>query len=223
MTAIARPIREGDAEPPRRTRATSFASRVVAAAARPTRPWLHVNASPRVARFLVEAGARRGKVLLGNVDLRREDPCSSSQHRVGVAGKPSSADPRSVDLRGAVLSGADLSQVDLHGADLSGAILRDADLTGADLSYVGLRGADLTGADLTSANLTSADLTNASLYEADLSDAGLVGVLWSATTRWPKDVMTAMKERSDEVRPGVWRVAGSGGADVEVGTPLVTV
>ena len=153
---------------------------------------------------MVEAGARRGKVLLGNVDLRREDPCSSSQHRVGVAdGNPSNADPRSVDLRGAVLSGADLSQVDLHGADLSGAILRGADLTGADL--------------------TSANLTNAILYEADLSDAGLVGVLWSATTRWPKDVMTAMKERSDEVRPGVWRVAGSGGADVEVGTPLVTV
>src|SRR5260370_27222504 len=41
-----------------RTRADSFASRVVAAAARPARPWLHITVSSRVARFLVAAGGR---------------------------------------------------------------------------------------------------------------------------------------------------------------------
>ena len=30
------------------------------AASRPARPWLHVTVSPRVARFLEAAGARRG-------------------------------------------------------------------------------------------------------------------------------------------------------------------
>ncbi len=54
-----------------KTRA-SFASRVVAAA-RPSRPWLRVNASPRAVRFLVAAGARPGPGLLRNAYLGEAD------------------------------------------------------------------------------------------------------------------------------------------------------
>jgi hypothetical protein len=104
-------------------RANSFAARVVSAA-RPARPWLHVTASPRVARFLVEAGARQGHPVL---------------HDMGLMG---------ADLRGADLRGADLRRAVLLNADLTG-----ADLTGADLTGATLCGADLTGADLTAALL----------------------------------------------------------------------
>ena len=51
-----------------RSWAESFISRIVAAA-RPARPWLHINASPRVALFLVAAGARPGRIDLHNADL----------------------------------------------------------------------------------------------------------------------------------------------------------
>ena len=51
-----------------RSRAESFISRIVAAA-RPARPWLHINASPRVALFLVAAGARPARIDLHNADL----------------------------------------------------------------------------------------------------------------------------------------------------------
>ena len=46
----------------------SFISRIVAAA-RPARPWLHINASPRVTLFLVAAGARPGRIDLHSADL----------------------------------------------------------------------------------------------------------------------------------------------------------
>jgi pentapeptide repeat protein len=146
-----------------RTRADSFASRVVAAAARPARPWLHITVSSRVARFLVAAGARPAPARRGG------------------------------NLRNAAWSGADL--------------------TGADLD-----GADLTGADLTGADLTGADLTGAILARADLT-----GMLWSVHTEWPGAMAKAMKARSEEVRPGIWRVVGSGTGDAEIDAPLTPV
>jgi hypothetical protein len=178
-------------------RANSFASRVVAAA-RPTRPWLYVNASPRVARFLVEAGAREGKpVVVGNLER---------------------AHLRGADLRGRNLRYAFLSDADLTGADLRGADLTTADLTNADLT-----GADLTRAILIDAYLTGADLTDADLTGANLYGAYLIGALWSDTTRWPGSEARRMKARSEELRPGVWRVAGSGSADAGVNIPQVPV
>jgi hypothetical protein len=247
QATLAGPDWEDDG-PPRRKRADSFASRVVAAAARPARPWLHVSASPRVARFLIEAGARRGKVLLGDVDLRSEEPSNACMRSADALAEDTPSadalaeDMPNADLRGADLRGADLNHVGLSGMDLSAAILLGADLSAADLRRVNLRAADLRDADLryadlsgaylSDANFANADLSDASLSganlsgafldEANLADAKLVGVLWSDTTRWPKNVMMAMKKHSVEVRPGVWQVAGSGGA-VEVGTSLVPV
>src|SRR5512133_3567460 len=99
-----------------RRRADSFASRVVAAAARPARPWLHITVSSRVARFLVAAGARPAPARRGG------------------------------NLRNAAWSGADLTGADLDGADLTGADLTGADLTGADLTDAILARANLGGA-----------------------------------------------------------------------------
>ena len=97
-----------------RTRADSFASRVVAAAAQPARPWLHVTVSPRIARLLVAAGA-------------------------GPAPAQPGEDLRNAKLSGATLTRADLTGADLTGADLTGADLGHAHLTGATpVSYTHL-------------------------------------------------------------------------------------
>jgi uncharacterized protein YjbI with pentapeptide repeats len=120
------------------------------------------------------------------------------------------------DLRGAVLTetvliGAILARTDLIRADLTGADLTRADLTGALLTGADLTGADLTRADLTGALLTGADLTGADLTGADLTRTDLTGVLWSGETSWPEDMASLMRNRSEELRPTVLRVAGSGG------------
>jgi Uncharacterized low-complexity proteins len=75
-------------------------------------------------------------------------------------------DPKTLDLRGADLSGVD----DLHGTDLGGADLRDANLNGADL-----RDANLSGANLERANLIGVSLIRANLSAADLANANLDG------------------------------------------------
>ena len=111
-----------------RARADSFASRVVGAGARPTRPWLRVTVSPRVARFLVAAGA-----------------CPALAQR-------------GENLRNARLPGADLARADLRGADLTRADLGGANLLSANLTDTDVRGADLTGANLGGAILAGADL-----------------------------------------------------------------
>src|SRR6266568_4649321 len=198
-----------------RTRADSFASRVVAAAARPARPWLHITVSSRVARFLVAAGARPAPARRGG-NLRN-------------------AAWSGADLTGADLDGADLTGADLTGANLGGAILARATLGGADLGDANLGGADLGDATLIGANLTDANLAGANLAEAILIDANLTGadltgvtlggadltgMLWSVHTEWPGAMAKAMKARSEEVRPGIWRVVGSGTADAEIDAPL---
>src|SRR5690242_5974480 len=126
-------------------RADSFASRVVAAA-RPARPWLHIKASPRVARILEAAGA--------SVTWPAEpDPAVAASHHSRLLsdadlGRP---EPPGLKLANMNLTGADLKVLDLTRADLTHAILTGADLTGVDLIA-----ADLTGADLIGANLTRA-------------------------------------------------------------------
>jgi len=130
------------------------------------------------------------------------------------------------DLRNAALAiralvgpvGADLYDANLANADLRDAILTRANLTGADL-----RDAILTRADLYGANLVGADLTNADLRDANLHDADLAQVLWSSGTLWPEVKASLMRDRSEELRPGVWRVVGSGNADAETEGPLVSV
>src|SRR6266700_1610719 len=101
-----------------RTRADSFASRVVAAAARPARPWLHITVSSRVARFLVAAGARPAPARRGG-NLRNA--------------AWSGADLTGANLGGAILARADLGGAILARADLGGAILVGAILARADL------------------------------------------------------------------------------------------
>src|SRR5258708_10519442 len=86
-----------------RTRADSFASRVVAAAARPARPWLHITVSSRVARFLVAAGARPAPAPRGGnlrnaawsgPDLRCPDPRRAGLDRSAPArAAPPRAEP----------------------------------------------------------------------------------------------------------------------------------
>ena len=48
---------------------------------------------------------------------------------------------------------------------------------------------------------------------ADLAGANLVQVLWSSGTLWPADKASLIRDRSEELRPGVWRVVGSGKAE----------
>lgn len=87
-----------------------------------------------------------------------------------------------------------------------------------------LRGADLTDARLTSVRLRGADLTDARLGCADLTDANLTEVLWSGRTLWPEGMASLIQNRSEELRPGLWRVVGAGGSvDVETEDPLVPV
>jgi uncharacterized protein YjbI with pentapeptide repeats len=133
--------------------------------------------------------------------------------------------PVGVDLYGANLAGADLhdaflTRASLTGADLHDAILTCTDLVGANLACADLQNADLTRtdlhdanlacADLHDANLTRADLCGANLLGANLHDANLAQVLWSSRTLWPEAKASLMRNGSEELRPGVWRVIRSG-------------
>ncbi len=126
------------------------------------------------------------------------------------------ADLRGVDLTGVVLSWATLTHARLDGADLTGAWLDGADLTGAVLSWATLTRAGLVGADLTDADLREANLRGADLTGAWLGGADLTGTLWSRDTRWP-DAGWAwrMRDSSDEVSTGLFRVRPDSGRDHE--------
>ena len=122
------------------------------------------------------------------------------------------------DLTGADLTGAHLTRAHLTRANLTRANLTRANLTSADLTR-----ALITGTNLRGARLFRADLGGADLRAADLGGADLTGVLWSDKTHWPEAVAKAMRARSEELRPGVWRVVGSGSADAEVDKPRMPV
>ena len=91
-----------------------------------------------------------------------------------------------------------------------------ADLRSVALAIRALVGP--VGADLSGANLANADLRDANLHDTDLAQ-----VLWSSGTLWPEVKASLMRDRSEELRPGVWRVVGSGNADAETEGPLVSV
>jgi hypothetical protein len=67
--------------------------------------------------------------------------------------------------------------------DLRNAPLRNADLRGADLRHSDLRGSDLRNARLGAAMLAGADLR-----DCQLEGASLAGVIFDASTRWPKSI-----------------------------------
>lgn len=100
-------------------------------------------------------------------------------------------------LCGAQLSYRNLSFADLTGADLSlsnlfQSVLASASLPFTNLSYANCYGADFSGADLycadlRGANMGSTDLRGADMDEAELVGTILVGAVYDATTRWPKD------------------------------------
>ncbi|MGW7240624.1 pentapeptide repeat-containing protein [Streptomyces sp. NPDC054804] len=86
-------------------------------------------------------------------------------------------------------------------------------MSGADLRDATLSGADLRDADLRDATLISADLST-----ANLSGAITVGARWSLDTEWPAELYEGIRNRSDEIEPGIFRIRGSEGRDRE-GTP----
>jgi len=53
------------------------------------------------------------------------------------------------------------------------------------------------------------DLYGADLAGADLASANLARVLWSSGTLWPEDQAPLIQDRSEELRPGVWRIVGT--------------
>ena len=57
-------------------------------------------------------------------------------------------------------------------------------------------------------DLGGADLTGADLSAADFSAADLRGVLWSASTSWPKGMLAEIQATSTVVQPGVFRFDG---------------
>jgi hypothetical protein len=106
---------------------------------------------------------------------------------------------------------AELTKDGKEALDLYRSAAKDLSLRGA--CDAGARGAKLAGADLTGADLTG----------ADLGGADLTGMLWSVHTEWPGGMAKAMKARSEEVGPGIWRVVGSGTGDAEIDAPLTPV
>jgi hypothetical protein len=135
--------------------------------------------------------------------------------------------PRGTDLQGADLAGADLRYADLSqaggvwcvGAELAGANLAGADLRQADLGpAVDLSRADLSGANLSGQSLTGAPevglstLVGATLHGADLSGVALIadlgGATWNTATRWPAYAANRIRELSERMADGTFRVRG---------------
>jgi hypothetical protein len=90
---------------------------------------------------------------------------------------------------------------------LFGARLIDARLTNAYLAGVNFTETDLSGADLADADLTRANLTK----------ANLAGASWNKATTWPEASASWIAERSDDIRPGHYRIRGRQGADLLTG------
>ena len=154
------------------------------------------------------------RAILFGADLQGTDLTRAGLARANLVG---------AILVGANLYGANLVRANLYGANLAHADLRHAILIRANLTNADLRDAILIRADLYGANLIGADLTNADLRDASLHDADLAQVLWSSGTLWPEVKASLMRDRSEELRPGVWRVVGSGHADAETEGPLVSI
>lgn len=143
----------------------------------------------------------------------------------------SGADLRGADLRGANLRGANLNGANLNGAYLRDATLADAglieahlnsaDLTGATLADAELCDADLTGAYLTAAHLTATRFHSTNLTDADLSRAfglevrWLAGARWSRGTMWPEYLRDRIREGSEEIGAGTYRVRSDESPDHE--------
>lgn len=183
-------------------------------AARPACPWLRIATnSPWWTRVLLAAGAQRWQLpkdFVGRADFH--------------AGLLEQADLTNADLAHAYLAHASLTRAELTGAILTGANLTRAILVGAILTRANLNGAMLTGEELTGANLTGVDLTGANLSESlGVEDAFLVNVVWSERTRWPAGLAAGIRERSEPLGGGRWRIMGSGNAGAETEAPLVPV
>jgi uncharacterized protein YjbI with pentapeptide repeats len=176
-------------------------------------------------------GARLTRANLYGANLTRADLTGAYLTRADlsrtdlIGAKLNGANLFGADLTGAKLTGTELSDAELPGARMTGADLTDADLTGADLTDADLTRADLTRANLGGAYMTRARLGGARLFDADLTgadlgDADLTEVLWSGETLWPENMASPMRDRSEKLRPGIWRVVRPGTADAEVENPL---
>jgi uncharacterized protein YjbI with pentapeptide repeats len=130
---------------------------------------------------LSTAHIRRGLIVLdpmersfNKMDWINADPCTVDLSEANMSG----AYFDGADLRGMQLVGARLSGADLSGANLTGTVLSAADLTGANLSRAKIDMTDLAAANLSGANLgetdiRDADLSNTILVDADLHEADL--------------------------------------------------
>ncbi|WP_222106066.1 pentapeptide repeat-containing protein [Catellatospora sichuanensis] len=183
----------------------------------------------------IVTGARTGtpEALTSATDVAALIADSGSEAMADIVGRLRGADLRGVvfptgtDLQGADLAGADLRFADLSdaggvgcvGAELAGANLAGADLRQADLGpVVDLRRANLSGADLSGQSLTGAPevgistLAGAMLHGADLSGVALVadlgGATWNTATRWPAYAASRIRELSDQMADGTFRVSG---------------
>jgi hypothetical protein len=97
--------------------------------------------------------------------------------------------------------GINLRQKDLRGQDLRG-----QDFDRAQMAGVHLEGSDLTDARMICADLTGAHLDGAKLVRAKLRRATLIDSEWTTATDWPPAVGELVRNGSDEVKPGVYRV-----------------
>lgn len=100
------------------------------------------------------------------------------------------------------LTGADLTYAELYDMGTLGtAILRDTDL----------RGTDLEGEP---AGTLPHDYANRRQYATVLLAAytrhgTFLGARWSEETRWPLTMADKMRDRSEQIEPGIWQIKRS--------------
>ena len=82
---------------------------------------------------------------------------------------------KSLNLRGAVLSGTKLDHLSLTDQSLNGTVAPGSSFIGSDLQRVPMRGGEFPGADFTGACLRGADLAGAELNGAIITGADITG------------------------------------------------
>lgn len=64
-------------------------------------------------------------------------------------------------------------------------------------------------------DMRAADLRAADLRTADLGEANLSGVIWSAKTKWPAGMLSAIRKRSSQIEPGLFKIDADQASDQE--------
>lgn len=135
------------------------------------------------------AGGRRDRIRDIVADYANARAVSKSSREEVVEGL---AKNLSLELADAALCRGPFEQ--LHHLDNAIILARDLFLAiaGDDLANLDLSGLDFTGIDL---------------RHAHIENSTLLGVVWSDNTRWPPDFEEKILRLSDEIHPGIHRVA----------------